>query len=109
MDQGQRLPPREGGPHLLAEHPLDLGLVGQRLEQGLGETQTARARLVDELQRGDIDLLGAHLTVSDHAVAAELEADYAKIVQLHEGRDHRSLIYQNNSLIDQRRAGGKET
>ena len=86
MHQRERFLRREIGPDLLAKHPLDLDLVGKRREQRLGKAKSAFAGLVDQLEGGDVHLLCPHLAVADDAVAAELEAEDAKVVELHEGR-----------------------
>ena len=86
VHQGERLLRREAGPDFLAKQPLDLELIGKRREQGLGEAKSAFASLVDKLQRGDVHLLRPHLAVPDDAVAAELEAEDAKVIELHERR-----------------------
>ena len=86
MHQSERLLRREVGPDLLAEHPLDLDLVGKRRKQRLGKAKSAVAGLVDQLERRDVDLVRAHLAVPDDAVAAELEAEDAKVLDLHERR-----------------------
>ena len=83
MHQSERFLRREIGPDLLAKHPLDLDLVGKRRKQRLGEAKSALAGLVDQLEGGDVHLLRPHLAVPDNAVAAELEAEDAKVLDLH--------------------------
>ena len=71
--------PSSVGQTSLREHPLDLDLVGQRVEQGLDKAEPDLASVGDQLERGDVDIVGAHLAVADDAVAGELEAGDTKL------------------------------
>ena len=70
-------------PALLAEGALDLLLRRQRMEQRLHEAEPGLAALADELDRGQVHLVRAHLAVADDAVARELETGDAKVGYLH--------------------------
>ena len=70
-------------PAFLAEGALDLGLRRQRMEQGLHEAEPGLAPLADELERGQVHLVRAHLAVADDAVARELKTGDAKVDYLH--------------------------
>ena len=78
MDERRRRLAVEAAPSLAEEHALDLGLVGQRHEQRLDEAEPDLAGVGDELERRQVDVVGAHLAVADHAVAGELEARKAE-------------------------------
>ena len=75
--------PSRPGQASLQEHALDLGLVGQRHEQRLDEAEPDLAGVGDQLERREVDVVGAHLAVADHAVAGELEAGEAELGDAH--------------------------
>jgi hypothetical protein len=53
------------------------------MEQGLHEPEPRFATLADELDRGQVHLIRAHLAVADDAVTRELEAGDAEVDYLH--------------------------
>ena len=79
VDERRRRLAVEAAPSLAQEHALDLGLVGQRHEQSLDEAEPDLAGVGDQLERRQIDVVGAHLAVADHPVAGELEAGKAEL------------------------------
>ena len=70
--------PFEVRPDLGLENPHDLVERRQVLEQRLHEAKAAIAGIVDEFDRGDIDYVGADLTVTNHPVPGELETGQFK-------------------------------
>src|SRR3546814_6428086 len=69
----------ERGPGLAAEHACEFGLGGERMEERLDEAEPGPAGRIDQFQRRDMDVVGAHLAVADHPVAGELKAGNAKV------------------------------
>src|SRR5688500_9449798 len=53
------------------------------MEQGLHEAESDLTPLADELDRGQVHLVRAHLAVANDAVARKLEAGDAKVCNLH--------------------------
>ena len=49
----------------------------------LHEAEADVARVVDQLERRDVDLVGAHLAVADHPVAGELKPGKPKLGYAH--------------------------
>jgi hypothetical protein len=64
----------EGRPCLGLENPDNLIERGERIEKNLREAQSAIARLIDQLQRSDVDLIGADLAIADDPVTGKLKA-----------------------------------
>ena len=77
--------PLDRRPALFAKGALDLRLGRQRMKQRLHEAEPGLTALADELDRGQVHLVRAHLAVADDAVARELETGDAKVGDLHSG------------------------
>jgi hypothetical protein len=65
------------------ENALDLLLIRKWIEERLDESQPHLATLGNELQCGDVDLVGPNLAVPDYPVAGELKSGYTKMRKAH--------------------------
>src|SRR3546814_12000963 len=79
-----RRPPRSTRTDTLFPYTtLFLALLGERMEERLHEAEPGSPGRIDQFQRRDMDVVGAHLAVADHPVAGELKAGNAKVDYVH--------------------------
>jgi hypothetical protein len=78
MGQRPGLLPVQTGPDLNGKDARQFGLIGQRREERLHETQAHPPCPVDQFQRGEMDIVRPHLAVTDHAVPRELKSSDTK-------------------------------
>ncbi|BCH03666.1 hypothetical protein MesoLj131b_56650 [Mesorhizobium sp. 131-2-5] len=83
VDQGDRPVSLQARPNLMFENALDLLLIRKWIEERLDESQPHLATLGNELQCGDVDIVGPNLAVPDYPVAGELKSGYTKMRKAH--------------------------
>ena len=87
MDQAERRWPSRPRPDFTRRRCATISSgVGKRAEQALHEAEARPPLVVDQLERRDVDVVGANLTVADDAVAGELEAGNSKLDDAHVDR-----------------------
>jgi hypothetical protein len=83
MHKRQRRLSDKVGPDLLFKNPNDLCLVRQRMKQALEKAQPDLAVLANELERGYMYRIDAHLTVANDPVTGELITGDAILCDAH--------------------------
>ncbi|MGX5831156.1 hypothetical protein ACWGS8_27630 [Mesorhizobium sp. 43Arga] len=83
VNQGDRSVSLQDRPNFMFENALDLLLIRQWIEERLDESQPHLATFGNELQCGDVDIVGLNLAVPDYPVAGELKSGYTKMRKAH--------------------------
>ena len=83
MHKGQRRLTCKTGPNFFLEDANDLVAMRQRVKQSLDKAQSKAAVLVNELERGYIYRINAHLTVAYDPVTGELKTCNAVVDDAH--------------------------
>jgi len=73
VDQGRRVLPLEARPGLNLKDADNFCERGEVREQSLDEAQATISTIIDQLKAGDIDSVGANLTVTNDPVTGKLE------------------------------------